>query len=79
MRLGSQAATQSEIDLSPYVGRWVALIRGRVAGVGMTAREARLAARRSRPREEPALLYVTDEDELASQRVSELASQRVNE
>ncbi len=26
-----------EIDLSPYEGRWVALVRGQVAGVGRSA------------------------------------------
>lgn len=38
-------------DLSAYAGCWVALIGGEVAGVGATAEAARLAARRSRPRE----------------------------
>ena len=38
-------------DLSVYAGCWVALIGDQVAGVGTTAEAARLAARRSRPRE----------------------------
>jgi hypothetical protein len=45
-------------DLAPYAGRWVALVRGRVAGVGWTAEEARLAAKRSRPKEEPEVIFV---------------------
>nr|HID14524.1 hypothetical protein [Anaerolineae bacterium] len=45
-------------DLAPYAGRWVALVRGRVAGVGWTADEARRAAKRSRPKEEPRVIFV---------------------
>ena len=59
-------------DLAPYAGRWVALVRGRVAGVGWTAEEARRAAKRSRPKEEPRVIFVpavevtddTDDDSL---------------
>lgn len=40
-----------DVDWRVYAGCWVALIRGRVAGVGHTAEAARLAARHSRPRE----------------------------
>ncbi len=47
-----------KLDLTPYAGRWVALVRGRVAGVGWTADEARRCAKRSRPKEEPQLLFV---------------------
>jgi hypothetical protein len=47
-----------EIDLSPYAGRWVALVNGRVAGIGFTADEARTAAKLSRPKEEPELRFV---------------------
>ena len=32
-------------DLSPYVGRWVAKVRGLVVGVGKTAHEARNMAK----------------------------------
>ena len=49
---------ESTPDLSPYAGRWVALVRGRVAGVGWTAEEARRSAKRSRPKEEPQVLFV---------------------
>lgn len=48
----------SKPDLTPYAGRWVALVRGRVAGVGWTAEEARRSAKRSRPKEEPQVLFV---------------------
>jgi len=47
------------IDLTPYQGRWVALIGGRVVGVGLTKEQALLAARRNRPKEEPvAVIFV---------------------
>ena len=46
------------VDLAPYAGRWVALVRGRVAGVGWTADEARRAAQRIRPKEEPQVIFV---------------------
>jgi len=42
----------------PYAGRWVALVRGRVAGVGWTAEEARRASQRNRPKEEPQVVFV---------------------
>ena len=45
-------------DLAPYAGRWVALVRGRVAGVGWTAEESRRAAKRNRPKEEPHVIFV---------------------
>lgn len=40
-----------QAGLAAYAGCWVALIGGQVAGVGHTSEAARLAARRSRPRE----------------------------
>jgi hypothetical protein len=45
-------------DLVPYAGRWVALVRGRVAGVGWTSEEARQAAKRNRPKEEAHVIFV---------------------
>jgi hypothetical protein len=47
-----------EVDLSPYAGRWVALVGGRVAGVGLTPGEARIAAKLARPKEEPVIRFV---------------------
>jgi hypothetical protein len=41
--------------LAPYAGRWV---RGHVVGVGWTEKEARRAAKRSRPKEEPQVMFV---------------------
>jgi putative nucleotidyltransferase with HDIG domain len=51
-----------ELDLTPYAGRWVALVRGGVAGVGRTSEEARRAAQLSRPKEKPELRFVTVDD-----------------
>lgn len=51
-------AKLGEADLAPYAGRWIALVHGRVAGVGWTADEARRAAKRSRPKEEPEVIFV---------------------
>ncbi|MFB0538410.1 MAG: DUF5678 domain-containing protein [Anaerolineae bacterium] len=56
---GRQVA-RDEPDLRPYAGRWVAIVRGRVAGVGRTAEEARRLAKRNRPKEEPRVLFVPE-------------------
>ena len=48
-----------DLDLRPYAGRWVALVGRRVAGVGLTAEEARIAAKLSRPKEEPEVRFVS--------------------
>ncbi|MCB8917266.1 MAG: HD domain-containing protein [Ardenticatenaceae bacterium] len=45
-------------DVSAYAGRWVALVSGRVAGVGYTANEALRLARRNRPKARISLRYV---------------------
>ncbi len=54
----SQARWAAQIDYSPYTGRWIAIVRGRVTGVGCTAEEARRAAKASRPKDDPQVLYV---------------------
>jgi len=63
----------SGLDLTPYAGRWVALVRGRVAGVGSTARAAWLAAKRCRPKEEPMVFFVPPEVEPAPKAVPPLS------
>jgi putative nucleotidyltransferase with HDIG domain len=51
-----------------YAGYWVALVKGRIAGVGRTEREAFLAAKSARSREEPEVVYVSpDGNPLASE------------
>jgi hypothetical protein len=52
------ARLASPIDYSPYAGRWIAIVRGRVASVGRTANEARQAAKVSRPKDDPQVVYV---------------------
>lgn len=52
--MAHEAGAGGEPDLRPYAGWWVALRGGRVIGVGKTEREAYLAAKSSRPKEEPA-------------------------
>ncbi len=46
------------IDYSLYAGRWIAIVRDRVAGVGRTADEARRAAKVSRPKDDLRVVYV---------------------
>lgn len=45
-------------DLTPYAGRWVALVGDHVAGTGNTAEEAHQLASRNRPKERVTLLFV---------------------
>ncbi len=45
-------------DYSLYAGRWIAIVRDRVAGVGRTADEARRAAKVSRPKDDPQVVFV---------------------
>jgi hypothetical protein len=47
-------------DLAPYAGRWVASVRGRITGVGMSEHEARLASKHQRPKEEPVIKFVPE-------------------
>jgi hypothetical protein len=49
---------KSSLDLSAYAGHWVAVVNGRVTGFGRTAREALLASRYQRLKEEPSLIWV---------------------
>ena len=61
------APTHPPIDLTPYAGRWIALVRGHVSGIGLTPAEAELLAKASRPKEEPLVVFVprTLEDKMA--------------
>jgi hypothetical protein len=54
------------VDLRPYAGLWIAVVDGRIAGVGRSARTARLAAKRSRPKDDPIVLRVSDDGQEAS-------------
>jgi hypothetical protein len=46
------------IDFSIYAGRWIAIVRDRVAGVGRTADEARRRAKAAWPKDEPQIVFV---------------------
>jgi hypothetical protein len=46
------------IDVAAYTGRWIALVRDRVAGVGLTPQEAKRLAKASRPKDEPLVVFV---------------------
>jgi hypothetical protein len=52
-----------ELDLAPYAGRWIAIVRGQVAGVGLSPDEARRLAKHNRPKEEPVVVFVSSEGE----------------
>lgn len=51
-------------DLSPYLNRWIAIVRGRVVGVGLTAEQAERAAKRVRPKEKARVVFVDGEGEV---------------
>ena len=64
---GSQNEKQSQMetenhspDLTPYTGRWVALVDNQIAGVGDTGVAARNLARRNRPKRKIKVQYVPD-------------------
>jgi len=64
------AALIDGLDLAPYAGRWVAIVRGQVAGVGLSPEEARRLAKHNRPREEPEIVFVSSDGEPGAQGVS---------
>lgn len=49
-------------DLSPYAGRWVALIGEQVVGIGNTAEEAFQSAQHHRAKERAVVAYIESED-----------------
>ena len=51
----------SPIDLAPYAGRWIALVREHIAGVGCTAAEALALSKATRPKEEPIVVFVPED------------------
>lgn len=64
------AASTDDLDLTPYTGRWIAIVRGQVAGVGLSREEARRLAKRNRPKEEAVVVFVSGEGEPEVQRVT---------
>ena len=54
------ARSANPIDYSLYAGRWIALVRGRVIGVGRTAAEARQRAKAAWPKDDPQIVFVPE-------------------
>jgi len=63
------------LDLAPYAGRWIAIVRGRVAGVGLSPDEARRLAKRNRPREEPVIVFISGEGDPVESQTSNVKRQ----
>jgi tRNA nucleotidyltransferase/poly(A) polymerase len=61
-------------DLSPYYNRWIAVVRGRVVGVGLTPAQAQHAARRVRPKDKLRLWFVD-----ATGQISDPTTQVINQ
>lgn len=49
------------IDTTLYLNRWIAVVRERVVGIGLTADQAFHAAKRTRPKDKPRLFYIDAE------------------
>lgn len=60
LTMASDARIPPNLDLAPYAGRWVAIVRGQITGVGMNEQEARLASKHQRPKEEPQIVFVPE-------------------
>lgn len=62
----SKQASQDhdEPDLTPYMGRWVALLGNRIVGQGGTPEQALVAAKSARYKETPRVMYVPLQFEL---------------
>ena len=60
METANQLPLESDERFAAFAGRWVAVVRGRVVGLGRTAAEARLMARRACPKDEPVVLLVPE-------------------
>lgn len=58
------------IDTTLYLNRWIAVVHGRVIGVGLTAQQAYRAAKRTRPKDKPALFYIDPEGNVSETRTS---------
>ena len=52
------------VDLSPYRNRWIAVVRERVVGVGLTAEQARRAAKRVRPKDKARVMFVNGDSQV---------------
>ena len=53
-----KASQPDSLPASPYAGRWVALLRGKVVAQGNTPEEARRAAQTHRHKESPEIVFM---------------------
>jgi hypothetical protein len=60
--MSNAASIPQDLDLTPYAGRWIALVRGCVTGVGASEQAARLASKHQRPKEEPVVVFVSTDE-----------------
>jgi len=63
-------ALLQNIDTTLYPNRFIAIVRGRVIGVGLTAPQALRAAKQTRPKDKPLILFV-DADGMVKEMNSE--------
>ena len=66
---GSLSPGGERDNLAQYAGRWVALVGGQVVGQGGTPAQARRAAKATRPKETPRVVYVPANMMLSSSQV----------
>ncbi|MDM8527076.1 HDIG domain-containing protein [Anaerolineales bacterium HSG24] len=57
----SEVQAYLAIDISAYHNRWIAVVYGQVAGVGLTAEQAYRAAKRIRPKRKPHLMFINNQ------------------
>ncbi|MDM8520041.1 HD domain-containing protein [Anaerolineales bacterium HSG6] len=57
----SEVQTHLTIDTTAYKNRWIAVVYGHVAGVGLTAKQAYRAAKRIRPKRKPHLIFINNQ------------------
>lgn len=61
------------IDTTLYPNRWIAIVRGRVVGVGLTAQQAHRAAKQTRPKDKAQLFFVDAEGKVEKREHSALS------
>ena len=61
MHRAAKDTPPKKLDLTPYAGRWVAIVRGGVTGVGLTKQDAWRASKHQRPKEEPSVVFVPED------------------
>ncbi len=58
MEHAQQLPLNLEDHFAPYANKWVAVVHGRVAGVGDTPQQARMIARHNCPKDEPLVVHI---------------------